>query len=61
MRTDQRKLFWGIIIVLLAIMATTFPYLTRHTNLGLEFKGGYEIVYQAIPAAGHDLSIQTNL
>ena len=59
MRTDQRKLFWGIIIVLLAIMATTFPYLTRHTNLGLEFKGGYEIVYQAIPAAGHELDHAT--
>ena len=30
-----------------AIMAYTSPYLISHTNIGLEFTGGYEILYTA--------------
>ena len=30
-----------------AIMAYTTPYLITHTNIGLEFTGGYEILYSA--------------
>jgi len=59
MEKSYQGQFWGIVIVLLAIMATTFPSLVRHTRLGLEFKGGYEIVYQATPVAGHGLEHAT--
>lgn len=55
MNKTQRWRFLGVVIVLLAAMAATFPYLVRHINLGLEFKGGYEIVYQATPAPGKNL------
>lgn len=52
MESSQRGRFWGFVIAILGIMAATFPALARHTNLGLEFKGGYEIVYQAKPVSG---------
>lgn len=52
MKSSQRGRFWGLVIAILVVMAATFPALVRHTNLGLEFRGGYEIVYQAKPASG---------
>ena len=45
----QRTKFYAIIAVLTVVMGATFPYLVKHTKIGLEFKGGYEIVYQAEP------------
>lgn len=39
--------FWLVLVALAALMATTTPYLIRHIRIGLEFKGGYEILYKA--------------
>jgi preprotein translocase subunit SecD len=36
-----------IILGISGIMAYTTPYLIHHTTIGLEFKGGYEILYTA--------------
>lgn len=45
--------FWILIALLTAIMAATFPWLITHTRLGLEFRGGQAIVFQAeLPAPG---------
>lgn len=49
--SKERRLFITVVAALLVAMAATFPALLRHTNIGLEFKGGYEIVYQARPPA----------
>ena len=38
-----------IMLGLSSIIAYTGPYLLAHTRIGLEFKGGYEILYQAEP------------
>jgi SecD/SecF fusion protein len=41
------SLFILIIVGISAIIAGTTPYLIAHTTIGLEFKGGYEILYTA--------------
>src|SRR5882724_3666568 len=38
-----------VVVVLSAVMAGTAPYLVRHTKIGLEFRGGYELTFTADP------------
>ncbi|MDE1763058.1 MAG: protein translocase subunit SecF [Thaumarchaeota archaeon] len=47
MKKQPLGLFLLIILALSATMAATTPYLISHTVIGLEFKGGYEILYTA--------------
>jgi len=42
-------LFILIILGISGVVAYTTPYLVEHTRIGLEFKGGYEILYTAEP------------
>jgi len=44
--------FFLVVAGLAAIIGFTAPYLLSHTKIGLEFKGGYEIVYAASPLRG---------
>ena len=41
-----------IIGSLSGVIIYTTPYLISHTNIGLEFKGGYEILYTAESSSG---------
>lgn len=43
--------FTATVIALLVLTAATFPWLVRHTRLGLELRGGYEIIFQAVTDA----------
>lgn len=49
--TRSRALLVLVIVLLSAIMAATAPYLIRHTKIGLEFRGGYELTFTADPLA----------
>jgi SecD/SecF fusion protein len=40
-------IFILIILGISSVIAATTPYLISHTTIGLEFKGGYEILYTA--------------
>ncbi|HVS26230.1 MAG TPA: protein translocase subunit SecF [Burkholderiales bacterium] len=59
---SNRNEFWLLIMLLTAIMTATFPRLIAQTRIGLEFKGGQEIVFQAEPpapgaAVDHDMLV----
>jgi preprotein translocase SecF subunit len=45
----SRALLILVIAALSAVMAWTAPYLVRHTKIGLEFRGGYELTFTADP------------
>jgi SecD/SecF fusion protein len=46
-----------VIAILSAVIAATTPYLVRHTRIGLEFRGGYELTFTAQPlVAGNAVS-----
>jgi SecD/SecF fusion protein len=45
----SRILLVLVVVALSAIMAATAPYLIRHTRIGLEFGGGYELTFTADP------------
>lgn len=55
--------FFAIVIVLFALMAFTFKSITSEVTLGLDLKGGFEILYQLVPEQGvqvnRDLLLQT--
>ena len=50
-KIKKGKLAWfGIIIAVIAILAaTTYNTISSHLNLGLDLKGGFEILYQVTP------------
>lgn len=41
----------AVVGLLVALMAATAPSLLKHTRIGLEFRGGYEMVFVAMPLA----------
>jgi len=54
--------FSSIVLILLAAVIVTSPYLVSHTRIGLEFRGGYEILYSAeSPVAGQAVDAQALL
>ncbi len=50
-KTKKSKiaLFVGIVVVLFALVATTFQTIKSNLNLGLDLRGGFEILYQVEP------------
>jgi len=48
---DKKKFvtFLVTIILILAVVAGTTPYIIKHVRLGLDLKGGFEILYEAKP------------
>jgi SecD/SecF fusion protein len=56
---DLKRLvtFLLIVVVALGVIAGTSPYLLKQINLGLDLKGGFEILYEAEPIeAGQPIS-----
>lgn len=59
----RRLCLAAIMLALGAAMALTLPALVDHTRVGLEFRGGYEMLFVAAPLAGgapvnHDTLLQ---
>ncbi len=58
--SHRLKIFAALVLLLGTVMALTIPSLVKHTRIGLEFSGGYEMVFVAKPLAsgsdspGHD-------
>lgn len=44
--------FFAIVIALFALMVFTFQNITKSITLGLDLKGGFEILYQLVPEEG---------
>lgn len=44
--------FLAVVIVTFGVMAATTPWLLQDVKLGLDLKGGYEVLYQAKPFEG---------
>ncbi|MHA6485119.1 protein translocase subunit SecD [Paenibacillus sp. strain BS8-2] len=44
--------FLLIVVVAFAIMASTSPWLLKGVKLGLDLKGGFEVLYEAVPFEG---------
>lgn len=44
--------FLLIVVVAFAIMAGTSPWLLNNVKLGLDLKGGFEVLYEAVPFEG---------
>ncbi|MCR2802661.1 protein translocase subunit SecD [Paenibacillus soyae] len=44
--------FLAVVIVTFGVMAATTPWLLQEVKLGLDLKGGYEVLYQAKPFEG---------
>ncbi|QAY65186.1 protein translocase subunit SecD [Paenibacillus protaetiae] len=44
--------FLAIVIIMLAVVAGTSPSLVKDIRLGLDLKGGFEILYEATPLEG---------
>ena len=58
------KLFCVLVLALAGVMASTAPWLVGHIRVGLEFRGGYEMVFVAEPLSSveqvtHDQLLQT--
>lgn len=53
-KTKKSKIamFVGIVVVLFALVATTFQSIKSNLNLGLDLRGGFEILYQVEPLNG---------
>lgn len=55
--------FFAIVIVVFAIIGFTFKNVTDQVTLGLDLKGGFEILFQIVPEEGtpvtNDLLLQT--
>ena len=49
--------FTAIIVLLGAFIGVTTPYLVEHTRIGIEFRGGYELLLEALPhPSAHQVS-----
>ncbi len=50
-KTKKSKIviFFGIVAILFALVATTFQTIKSNLNLGLDLKGGFEILYEVEP------------
>lgn len=62
--SSPRRSFGALIAAVLTVMVVTTPYLLKHTRIGIEFKGGYELTFAALPLAPnipvtHDQLLQT--
>ncbi|GBG08721.1 protein translocase subunit SecD [Paenibacillus agaridevorans] len=44
--------FLAIVVVAFAVMAGTSPWLLKGVKLGLDLKGGFEVLYEAVPYEG---------
>lgn len=50
--------FWAVVAVILILVASTFNVIKNHLNLGLDLRGGFEILYQVEPLEeGSDFDI----
>jgi SecD/SecF fusion protein len=49
--TDRRRNLFVLLIVLGLVVASAAVIVTKKTRLGLDLKGGVELVYQAKPTA----------
>ncbi len=57
MQVSSKKLFWLLLVLLIALAGSTAPGLLSRTRIGLEFKGGHEILYAAQSlTAGHEVT-----
>ncbi|MBS0338124.1 MAG: protein translocase subunit SecF [Proteobacteria bacterium] len=48
-KISNHKGFWLLLTAVLAVIFLTAPLLLKRTRIGLEFRGGYEILYSAQP------------
>lgn len=42
-------LFWTVLAIIVVLIASTFNVIKSHLNLGLDLRGGFEILYQVEP------------
>ena len=51
MKKNKSKLYWlgGIIAVIFALVCLTFSSIKGGLNLGLDLRGGFEILYEVTP------------
>jgi len=48
-----------IVIVLLLTMAFTTDYIVKNITLGLDLQGGFEVLYQAYPTSGQEITSES--
>jgi preprotein translocase subunit SecD len=54
-RKGKLVIFLLMVITTLGVAATTTGYIWKRITLGLDLRGGFEVLYQAVPAAGQKI------
>ncbi|MCK9250931.1 MAG: protein translocase subunit SecD [Solirubrobacteraceae bacterium] len=54
--TDRRRNVFVLLFVLAMVIASGVVVATKETKLGLDLRGGVQLIYQATPAKGQELS-----
>ena len=51
MKTKKNGLYWlcAAVVVIAVLVGTTWGYIQNHLNLGLDLRGGFEILYEVTP------------